>query len=279
MLMHALDVLARVDVVLLFAGLLALLLLAAELGYRMGRRARARRAERAAAGEQAAEKDSVGFVTAGMLGLLAFLLGVSLSMAQTRYDARRDVVRDEANAIGTAWLRAPLAGEEAGEAIRPLLRQYAALRLAATRDLVDADAFMLHTNAANELQGRVWALAEARMLAAPDPAKALLLSSLNEMFDLALSSRRAFTDEVPLGVLRMLIWATLITVGVVGFNFGLAGYRQPVVTTLLLVFWSSGLVLIVDLNDPRRGVIQVDPAPLVWTVQGFGPPPAAAPGR
>jgi hypothetical protein len=262
--------LAKIDLALLFAALLALLLLAAEIGYRVGLRTRTRRAARAEAG---GERESVGFVTAGMLGLLAFLLGVSLSMAQARYDARRDVVRDEANAIGTAWLRAGLAGEPAAGEIRGLLRDYAALRLQALGDPAASNAFVNDTSAANALQGRLWSTAEAAALAAPDPNKALLLAALNEMIDLSLTSRRAFTDEVPLGVLRMLLWATLISVGVVGFNFGLGGYRQPVVTTLLLVFWSSGVVLIVDLNDPLRGAVRVDPAPMVWTIEGFGPPP------
>lgn len=269
--------LAEIDLAMLFVAVLVLLLAAAEIGYRMGLAARTRRAAR---GDGAAEKDSVGFVTAGMLGLLAFLLGVSLSMAQSRYDARRDVVRDEANAVGTVWLRASLAGEPVASELRGLVRDYAAFRLEALGDPAASRAFVQDTTAANALQARIWALAEAAALAAPDHNKALLLAALNDMIDLSLTSRRAFTDQVPIGVLRMLLWATLISVGVVGFNFGLGGYRQPVVTTLLLVFWSSGLVLIVDLNDPLRGAVRVDVAPMVWTIQGFGPPgPASAPTR
>lgn len=275
MLMEALGWLAGVHLALLLLGLLVLLLSAAELGYRLGNRSRLRRAARVAAGEQSAEKDSVGFVTAGMLGLLAFLLGVSLSMAQSRYDARRDVVRDEANAIGTVWLRTGFLPDAQAGKMRQHLREYAQLRLAAMRDPVDSLAFRAETDQANVLQNRIWAIAQAALLERPDPARAALVTALNDMIDLSLSTRRAYTDQVPIGVLRMLLWATIISVGVVGFNFGLGGYRQPVVTTLLLVFWSTGLVLIVDMNDPLRGSVVVDPAPLVWTIQGFGPPAPA----
>lgn len=276
MLMEGLAWLAQINLGLLFLGLLGLLLLAAELGYRMGNRSRMRRAARVAAGEQAAEKDSVGFVTAGMLGLLAFLLGVSLSMAQSRYDQRRDVVRDEANAIGTVWLRTGFLAEPKAAEMQQVLRDYAGLRLAALGDAARSRAFVQDTNQANALQSRLWAIAQEAALERPDAARVALVSALNDMIDLSLSSRRAFTDQVPVGVLRMLLWATIISVGVVGFNFGLGGYRQPVVTTLLLVFWSSGLVLIVDMNDPLRGAVRVDPAPMVWTIAGFGP---ATPAR
>ncbi len=276
MVMEGLNWLAHVHLGLLFVGVLLVLLLAAELGYRLGSRSRLNRAARVAAGEQAAEKDSVGFVTAGMLGLLAFLLGVSLSMAQSRYDHRRDVVRDEANAIGTVWLRTGFLAEPKAAEMRQVLRDYAGLRLAALGDPTHTRAFVVDTEQANALQARLWAIAQEAALERPDPVRVALVSALNDMIDLSLSSRRAFTDQVPIGVLRMLLWATVISVGVVGFNFGLGGYRQPVVTTLLLVFWSSGLVLIVDMNDPLRGAVRVDPAPLVWTIQGFGP---ATPAR
>jgi hypothetical protein len=275
MLMDALAWLSSVHLGLLFVGLLAVLLLAAELGFRLGSRSRARRAARVAAGEQAAEKDSVGFVTAGMLGLLAFLLGVSLSMAQSRYDQRRDVVRDEANAIGTVWLRTGFVAEPKGSEMRQVLREYADLRLAALGDPAQSRAFVLDTQHANALQNSLWAIAQEAALERADPVRIALIVALNDMIDLSLSSRRAFTDQVPIGVFRMLLWATIISVGVVGFNFGLGGYRQPIVTTLLLVFWSSGLVLIVDMNDPLRGAVVVDPAPMIWTIEGFGPPTPA----
>jgi hypothetical protein len=117
----------------------------------------------------------------------------------------------------------------------------------------------------------MWAVATAVARAQPTPISGLLLSSLNETFDLALSSRRYFTDRVPVHILRLLLWTSLISVGAMGYHFGAGGGRQAVMSTLLLLLWSSAIVLIVDINRPRQGSVVVSPAALEWTLQGFGP--------
>jgi hypothetical protein len=263
---------ARTDLTLLFAGLMMLLVAVNEFGYRLGRRTLTRRRQAAVDAAAPAEKDSVGFVTAGMLGLAAFLLGVSLSMGQARFDIRRDMVRDEANAIGTAWLRADLLAPGQTEPFRTKLREYAELRLAEVRNPPSPRDPGGVSGRAAALQGELWRMGVAAAAATPDPIRLSVITSLNDMIDLSLSSRRALTDRIPIGVLHMLLWATIISVGMVGYSFGVAGHRQLTVTALLLVFWGAGLVLIVDLNDPRLG-FPTDPAPLVWTIQGFGPAP------
>jgi hypothetical protein len=270
---RAIGWMARTDLSLLFLGLMVLLLCVNELGYRIGQMALGRRVRATAEGAPPAERDSVGFVTAGMLGLAAFLLGVSLSMGQSRFDTRRDMVRDEANAIGTVWLRADLLGPGQTQPFRAKLREYTELRLEEVRNPpVPRDASGVSGRAA-ALQSELWRMGVAAAAATPDPIRATMILGLNDMIDFSLSSRRALIDRVPVGVLHMLLWATIISVGMVGYNFGVAGHRQLAVTGLLLVFWSAGLVLIVDLNDPRLG-FPTDPAPLVWTLQGFGPAPA-----
>ena len=269
-LMSLLADLASINLGLLLLALLALLVLAKEIGFAIGSRARRAGAARDAAGQADRQKEGVGLVTGGMLALVAFILALAMSMAQGRHDARRDVVRDEANAIGTVWLRADFAGPAAGP-IRALMRDYAAARLEAVITPPgpgDVGAELARTNA---MQGRIWALASTAARENHTPEAALLIASLNDMFDLSLTSRRAFTDRVPIGILRMLLWSALITMGVVGYNFGLAGARHLVFSGLLLVFWSGSMVLIVDLNNPTKGWIKVDPAPMVWTIEGFGP--------
>jgi hypothetical protein len=153
------------------------------------------------------------------------------------------------------------------------MREYTALRIAAVNDASRPAAFADDIARANALQGEIWALASRAASQAPTPVSALLIAALNDMIDQSLVARRAFTEKIPVGVLRMLLWTTIVSVGVIGFNFGLGGTRQTLVSTFLLVFWVSGLLLIVDLNDPTRGSIGVDPAPLVWTLEGFGAGP------
>lgn len=217
------------------------------------------------------EKSAVNFATAGIMGLLAFLLGVSLSMASDRYQQRRDSVLAEANAIGTAWLRATVATGAEGEAMQRLLRDYTETRIAVVRGSSDpAEVDRLNQRTSN-LQNELWQLARTVAERSPTPISGLLLSSLNEMIDLSLTNRRNFTSHVPAYVLRLLLTVSIFAVGAVGYGFGLVGSRQPGLSVLLLGVWTLAIVLIVDIDRPQSGEVRINPAPLVWTLQGFGP--------
>lgn len=245
--------------------LLTLLLLAQEIGYRLGRFVRRRR-------EPAeAEKSSLNFATAGMVGLLAFLLGISLSMASGRYEARRDSVLAEANSIGTTWLRAGMVGGAEGQVIQRTLRDYTRLRI----DTINggetpAQVEQMYARTA-ALQNDMWRAAQQAAERAPTPITALLVASLNETLDLSLTNRRNFTSNVPTYVIRLLILVSLLTMGAIGYGFGIVGGRQVVMSTLFLFIWTIAIALIVDIDRPRSGGIRVGTTPLVWTLQGFGP--------
>lgn len=250
-----------------YAWLIILLLMVAslEIGFRIGRFAASRRLP------SDAEKSAVNFSSAGMVGLLAFLLGISLSMASGRFEQRRDSVLAEANAIGTSWLRAELAGTTERDSLRRLLREYTEVRIAAVRggaDKAEADRLNRRTN---ELQAEIWRLAAGVAERAPTPISGLLLASLNETFDLALTNRRNFSSHVPTYVIRLLLTVSILAVGAVGYGFGIAGTRQFAVSLMLLAAWTLAIVLIVDVDRPQAGEVRVTPAPLVWTLEGFGP--------
>ena len=91
--------------------LLLLLIAAKEVGYYIARRIHKRK------DVDEATRTSIGYISGGMLALLAFLLAIALSVADRRYEERRNVVLAEANAIGTAWLRAGAQDSEAGMAV------------------------------------------------------------------------------------------------------------------------------------------------------------------
>jgi hypothetical protein len=67
----------------------------------------------------------------------------------------------------------------------------------------------------------------------------------------------------------MLMAGSVLAIGALGYHLRASGSRQIVLTTLLLVMWAGGIVLIADLNRPRIGGIRVDPAPLQWTIDDF----------
>lgn len=244
---------------------LLLLLVALEVGVQLGKLLARRHPP------TDGQKSSVNFATAGMMGLLAFLLGVSLSMASDRYQQRRDSVLAEANAIGTAWLRATVATGAEGEVLQRLLRDYTETRIAVVRGSSDPAEVDRLDQRTNRIQNELWQLARTVAERSPTPISGLLLSSLNEMIDLSLTNRRNFTSHVPPYILRLLLTVSVFAVGAVGYGFGLVGSRQPGLSVLLLGVWTLAIVLIIDIDRPQSGEVRIDPAPLVWTLQGFGP--------
>lgn len=236
-----------------------ILAVACELGYRFGRR-------RSATLVEGADHAVTATLTSGMVGLLAFILGLTINFAENRYEARRELVVTEANAIGTAWLRAKLVGGPEGEAISGLVRQYAQTRLAFTRASADSAIGDLNARTSQEAH-EIWAQASQAARKAPTPITATLVNALNEMFDSAQAQRFAFQGETPNAMLDMMILGAIIAIGAMGYETGLRGPRQPVLTSLLLVMWAGGMVMTVDLNRPRLGAIRVDPRPLEWTIE------------
>ena len=254
-------------------GALALLLFlfltaACEGGYRFGlwRRGRMSKAEE--------EVTSTSTITAGMLALLAFLLGLTINFAQERFEARRDLVRVESNTIGTAWLRAKLVGGPNGEALAAQIADYAKTRLAFTRADYNGPIGRLNAQT-GEQQQKIWALVTSVARKSPTPVSATLINAVNDMIDASLSQRFAFETHVPGHMVYSLVFGSLIAIAALGYQLGLVGYRQPVLTSLLLVMWTGGIVMTVDLNRPRLGDIRVETAPLEWTIEGFKAPPAA----
>jgi hypothetical protein len=247
---------------LLGAVLLALLLAAKEIGYAAARRWAPRQII------DDTKRAAIGLITGGMLALLAFLLAIALSVADRRYEARRSVVLAEANAIGTAWLRADVQDSEAGMTIQRLLESYAEVRIEAVvarAGAPDKRSQILERTAA--LQDEIWTIAGAVAQDAPTPISAQLLASLNEVFDLALSQRQAFSAQVPVHVLRLLVYASLLAVAALGYHLGMLGSRQFAMSTLLILMWASSMVLIADISRSGQGLVGVSANPLIWTLE------------
>jgi hypothetical protein len=121
------------------------------------------------------------------------------------------------------------------------------------------------------IQGDIWQTIQIVAHRSPDSVTTALVNALNEMFDVSMSQRFAFASLVPAGIILGLYFGSLLSIGALGYQFGLAGKRQMVLSLLLLLMWSGGMLLVVDLNLPRLGSIAVDVAPLTWTIQGFPP--------
>jgi hypothetical protein len=208
------------------------------------------------------------------MGLLSFTLGLTIGYAQDRAEARRGLIVQEANAIGTAWLRARLVGGEEGSVIANLVEEFAKVELAfTTAQSTEPEPELIAQLGA--LQNRIWGLTQTLARREPSPVTTAMMTAMNEVFDAELAERFAFDSRVPPTLSSMLLCGSLLAIGAMGYQLGLTGDRHAILVSLLLVMWTGAMVLIADLNRPRLGAIRVDPTPLIWTIESFTSPSPA----
>lgn len=248
----------------LWLALVIILGLVVEIGFRIGAAWRRAKPKQETAG--------VTTLTGSMLGLVGFALALTVGFAQDRFETRRHTILDEANAIGTAWLRTDLLGES-GRPIAAEIEQYARERLAYLEAATRHEAAPILARS-NDRQNEIWRQTMAALGAVPAPLGASVLASLNDMFDGSMTQHYAMESRVPIQTLLMLLAGTFLALGALGYQMGLAGRRQVVLTLLMLVMFSGGMVMVSDLNRPRLGFTQVDVRPMQWTIQGFATGPA-----
>jgi hypothetical protein len=194
-------------------------------------------------------------------------LAVSLSMADAHFEARRKLVLDEANAIGTARLRALAIGGENGAEVARLLYDYARLRMDFFAAGNDQNRLKSVYRKTAEVQQHIWNQASAISRNTPTPISAILLSSLNEVFDLASTRRWAFEVRVPSYIINLLLLFALLALGMMGYYFGICGVRHPILSALLIFAFVIAILLVMDLNRPRSGLLQPEQSPLNWFVE------------
>jgi len=223
---------------------------------------------------------NTGTITGAMLALLGFMLAISLSMADSHFQVRRRLILDEANAIGTSRLRAVTIGGPHGTEIIRLLREYAQLRLDYFAAGEDPARLRSVDQRTSRLQQRIWEHASAVADASPTPISALLLSTLNETFDLAAARRWALEVRVPPYVMVLLLALSVLTMGLLGYYFGACGVRYPLLSGFLFLAFTVAILLVMDLNRPRAGFITAEQSALVWTIEDMGQePPSPSPAR
>jgi hypothetical protein len=227
--------------------ILAIVLLAVEVGYRLGRH-RSRYSEH--------EKESlVGAAVAATLALVGFMLAFTFGVAGTRYDARRQAVLDEANAIGTTYLRASLLPEDRGTDIRQLLRQYVDARLEAVR----TGKIETGLRRANELHSQLWATIEPIAKKYPESIQVgLFVQSLNQMIDLHTTRVVAgLYSRIPFIVWISLYAITAVSMIGIGYHAGLASKARSLSFLMLAITFAAVMLLVADLDRPQEGMLRV----------------------
>jgi len=232
----------------LFLATVAIVLLAIEGGFRLGEgRRRTRDPEK---------ESSVGSMVGASLGLLAFLLAFTFGLAASRFEARRQVLLDEVNAIETTFLRAAALPEPARSEARDLLRQYVEARIEATSS-GNLDAAIRRSE---ELQGQLWTVAAALGQNQPGSIMVgLFMQSLNEVIDLHTTRILVGVRSRIPGVIWLVLYGiTVLAMAEMGYQSGLAGARRPLSIPAVAIAFAAVIVLIADLDRPREGMIRVD---------------------
>jgi hypothetical protein len=247
--------------VLAFALLLIVAqLIAYEAGYRVGRWHKP---------TAQIQPGSVGVIVGGMLGLLAFVLALTLSFANTRFSERRAGTLAEANAIGTAWLRAKAIGHPQGAEIARLLEEYTQLRKDFVQAASGSDVITSVNQRTNALQSEIWGHFTLIAREQPNPVTASLMSALNEMFDMTTAERFAYDIHLPPQMFWLLISITLLGMAVIGYQLGLGGGPLRLLAVSLIVMWTLVIVTILDLASARLGYLRTGTVAYEWTMQGF----------
>lgn len=216
---------------------------------------------------------SGSFVMTGMLTLLAFFLGITLSIANNEYRERQAAVLAEANAIGTAHLIAGVQADSNGVGIQRLLETYIKVRISAVKNAQTPEDELQIVQRTGALQNEIWVIASDIAQRTEDRVSALLLTALTETFDNSVSQRAAFDKQIPTHLSRLLLLTAVLTLLAAGVNFGLLGNRMLVMTSLLVLIFTGAVVLIADISRPHQGIIRVSPEPLIWTLNSIQPTP------
>ena len=222
-------------------------------GIEFGRRIRLRsREEKFSSG--------LGVIDGAVFGLMALLLGFSFSGAVSRFDARRELIVQETNAIGTAWLRVDLLPEAAQPEIRDDFRAYLDARLAFYKDL-GADRVKAGDELAlsEKLQNKIW---RESVVAAKQTSSAavltLVVGSLNEMIDITTTRFVALQTHPPMPMYVTLVLLALASSVIAGFGMGDTGKRPWLHTLVFAAALALTVYTIIDLEFPRVGIIRVD---------------------
>lgn len=234
-------------VVVLFVGVV----ISIEVGRRIGKR-------RQASGLDPS-KSGTGAVDAAVFGLLGLLIAFTFSGAASRFDSRRMQIVNEANAIGTAYLRVDLLPADTQPEIRDLFRAYTDSRLAIYRAIPDMQKVEEQTAIASGLQAKLWSKSVAACGRATTPAvMSLMVPALNEVFDLATLRTAAADLHVPTIVIVMVFVIAMGCALLAGFDMSVAKGRSALHSLGFALLIAFVVFVILDMEYPRLGLIRLD---------------------
>lgn len=203
--------------------------------------------------------DEYGIVLSATLTLLGLLIGFSFSMAISRYDLRKNFEEEEANAIGTEYLRADLLPDPVRQKVQGQLVQYLDLRIRRYQAHASHDTAELSAKT-SQIQSQMWSLVKIAAAANPNPVMATVVTGMNDVINRQGYTQAARWNRIPLPAWGLMAIIALFSNFLIGF-----GEKKPRRYLFLIVpiAISVSFLLIADIDSPHGGLIRVLPQNLI----------------
>jgi hypothetical protein len=215
------------------------------------------------------ERDDFGVVQSATLTLLGLIVGFTFSMALGRYDQRKNYEEEEANAIGTEFLRADFLPNADATKVRTLLLDYLDQRIL-FYDTRDAQQLSSINTQTVKLQSELWSTVQAPALAQPTPLLALVVSGMNDVLNSQGYTQAAWWNRIPAPAWSLMALIAISSMALIGYGARSAKAGARFILALPLVI-SIAFFLIADIDSPRGGLIRLRPQNLLSLAETLRP--------
>jgi hypothetical protein len=205
------------------------------------------------------EREDIQLLSSASLTLLALIIGFSFSMAVSRYDQRKNYEEEEANAIGTEYVRTDLLPAADAANIRSLLLRYLDQRVLFYTAHDSARLNVIDSETA-KLQNQLWSAVEAVARTQPTPTIALAVAGMNDVLNSQGYTQAAWWNRIPLGAWRLMGGLAICCSMLIGYN---AHERSGLLYMILPFLLSIAFLFIADIDSGRHGAIRVVPQNLI----------------
>jgi hypothetical protein len=200
------------------------------------------------------EEFSVKTLLGASLGLFGVLLGFTFSMANSRYEERRQLEIAEGSGLEILWLRSSFLTEPARSTERSLLRQYLPVRVQFFDARPDGQEYQETLRESMTLQRRMWKVANDEVTTHRDPATMQFVAILSDSIQATEKRTAASENRIP-----ALSWGVLLLLGMMASVLLGADLksRSYILRGMLQVALAAALALTYDIDMPRKGFVQV----------------------
>jgi hypothetical protein len=212
-------------------------------------------------------REDFGVVQSATLTLLALVIGFSLSMAVGRYDQRKNYEEEEANAIGTEYLRATLLPDSEAATVRSLLAKYLEQRILFYQERNPQRLAEINSTT-DQLENQMWVELRNAAAAQPNPVTALAVAGMNDVINTQGYTQAAWWNRIPFAAWSLMLLVGMLCNVLVGYGARSSTARKRFLFIMPLVV-SLSVMLIADIDSPRNGIIRVKPQNLLSTAQSM----------